>query len=68
MDGQPEALVHLDTIQANVAALRGHVGSAQVMAVVKADGYGHGMLASARVAVAGGATGAGQPAEQEVAA
>src|SRR5215475_15065032 len=56
MDGQPEALVDLDAIQANVAAMRRHVGSAQVMAVVKSDGYGHGLLASARAAVAGGAT------------
>jgi alanine racemase len=56
MDGQPEAVVDLDAIQANVAALRRHVGSAQVMAVVKSDGYGHGMLASARSALAGGAT------------
>lgn len=56
MDGQPEALVDLDAIQANVAALRQHVGSAQVMAVVKSDGYGHGMLESARAALAGGAT------------
>jgi len=56
MDGKPEAVVDLDTIQANVAALRRHVGSAQVMAVVKADGYGHGMLASARAAMVGGAT------------
>jgi len=56
MDGHPEALVDLEAIQANVAAMRSHVGSAQVMAVVKADGYGHGMLASARAAVAGGAT------------
>lgn len=56
MDGHPEALVDLDAIQANVAAMRSHVGPAQVMAVVKADGYGHGMLASARAALAGGAT------------
>ncbi|HXW87803.1 MAG TPA: alanine racemase [Streptosporangiaceae bacterium] len=56
MDGQPEALVDLDAIQANVAALRAHVGPAQVMAVVKSDGYGHGMLESARAALAGGAT------------
>jgi alanine racemase len=55
MDGQPEALVDLDAIQANAAALCEHVGSAQVMAVVKSDGYGHGMLASARAALAGGA-------------
>src|SRR5215469_2187856 len=56
MDGHPEALVDLDAIQANVAALRSHTGSAQVMAIVKSDGYGHGMLASARAALAGGAT------------
>jgi alanine racemase len=56
MDGQPEALVDLDAIQANAAALRRHVGSAQVMAVIKSDAYGHGMLASARAALAGGAT------------
>ena len=53
MDGHPEALIDLDAIQANVAALRQHVGSAQVMAVVKSDGYGHGMVASA-TSVAGG--------------
>ncbi len=56
MDGHPEATVDLDAIQANVAALKRHVGAAQVMAVVKSDGYGHGMLASARAALAGGAT------------
>jgi len=56
MDGHPEALVDLDAIQANVAAVRSHVGSAQVMAIVKSDGYGHGMLPSARAALAGGAT------------
>jgi alanine racemase len=55
MDGHPEAVVDLDAIQANVAALNRHVGAAQVMAVVKSDGYGHGMLASARAALAGGA-------------
>ncbi len=56
MDGHPEAAVDLDAIQANVAALKRHVAAAQVMAVVKADGYGHGMLESARAALAGGAT------------
>ena len=55
MDGHPEAVVDLDAIQANVAALNRHVGAAQVMAVVKSDAYGHGMLASARAALAGGA-------------
>ncbi|HYK27098.1 MAG TPA: alanine racemase [Streptosporangiaceae bacterium] len=55
MDGHPEALIDLDAIQANVAALCKHVGGAQVMAVVKSDGYGHGMLETARSSLAGGA-------------
>jgi len=49
------ARVDLDAIRANVAALRSRT-SAQVLAVVKADGYGHGLLPSARAALAGGAT------------
>ncbi|HSZ49081.1 MAG TPA: alanine racemase [Streptosporangiaceae bacterium] len=56
MDGQPEALIDLDAITANAAALRRHVGAAQVMAVVKSDAYGHGMVPAARAALAGGAT------------
>ena len=36
-------------------ALRKQVGGAQLMAVVKADGYGHGMIPAARAALAGGA-------------
>jgi alanine racemase len=55
MDGHPEAVVDLDAIQANVEALNRHVGAAQVMAVIKSDGYGHGMVVSARAALAGGA-------------
>jgi alanine racemase len=55
MEGQPEALIDLDAIKANVAALNRHVGAAQVLAVIKSDGYGHGMLPSARAALAGGA-------------
>src|SRR5207247_1586630 len=39
----------------NVTRLRAHT-SAELMAVVKADGYGHGMVPSARAALAGGAT------------
>jgi alanine racemase len=48
--------VDLDAISANVARLDAASGDAAVMAVVKADGYGHGMLPSARAAIAGGAT------------
>jgi alanine racemase len=49
------AEVDLDAVQANVAELTRRAGSATVMAVVKADGYGHGVVPSARAALAGGA-------------
>ena len=49
-----EVVVDLDAIAANTAALRERVGR-PLMAVVKADGYGHGMLPAARAALAGGA-------------
>jgi alanine racemase len=49
------ARVDLGAIRSNVAALAGRT-SAEVMAVVKADGYGHGLVPSAQAAVAGGAT------------
>jgi alanine racemase len=55
MDGLPETLVDLGAVRDNVAALRAHVGGPQVMAVVKADGYGHGMIPAAMAALAGGA-------------
>jgi alanine racemase len=48
--------VDLDAVRANVATLGERAGDASVMAVVKADGYGHGMLACARAALDGGAT------------
>lgn len=50
-----EAVVDLAAIRDNVAALKAGT-SAEVMAVVKADGYGHGLLPCARAALAGGAT------------
>jgi alanine racemase len=49
------AVIDLDAIRDNVEVLRDHAGEAGVMAVVKADGYGHGLLPVARAAVAGGA-------------
>src|SRR3954471_20835477 len=49
------ALVDLDAVSANVAALRRIAPGAALMAVVKADGYGHGMVPVARAALAGGA-------------
>src|SRR4030095_13864094 len=50
-----EIRVDLDAVRHNVALLKGRT-SAEVMAVVKADGYGHGMVPCARAALAGGAT------------
>ena len=50
-----EAVVDLGAIEHNVRVLREHAGNAQVMAVVKADGYGHGAAQVARAAVAAGA-------------
>ncbi len=51
---QAEALVDLDAIRANTAHLASGT-SAGMMAVVKADGYGHGILPAARAVLAGGA-------------
>lgn len=47
--------VDVDVLTANAAALVGLVAPAQVGAVVKADGYGHGLEMAARCAVSGGA-------------
>jgi alanine racemase len=50
-----EAVIDLDAIKANLAQIKART-SAEVMAIVKADGYGHGLVPAARAAVAGGAT------------
>jgi alanine racemase len=50
-----EAVVDLGAIAHNVRVLRDHAGAAQVMAVVKADGYGHGATQVARTALTAGA-------------
>ena len=47
----------LDRVERNCARLRGALaGGTELCAVVKADGYGHGMVPCARAALAGGAT------------
>ena len=51
MDSHAQALVDLDAIAGNVAALREHIAPSAVMAVVKADGYGHGSVPAARAAI-----------------
>ncbi|MEY2398318.1 MAG: alanine racemase [Actinomycetota bacterium] len=50
------AVVDLDAVTANTRALAGLVRPAEVCAVVKANGYGHGAEAVARAALRGGAT------------
>jgi alanine racemase len=51
---QAERRVDLDAIRENVARLRSGT-SAELMAVVKGDGYGHGMVPAARAALGAGA-------------
>ncbi|MFC7247557.1 alanine racemase [Catellatospora aurea] len=50
-----EAVVDLTAIEGNVGRIAGAT-TAAVMAVVKADGFGHGAVPVARAALAGGAT------------
>jgi alanine racemase len=51
----PTAVVDLDAIAHNIRVLREFAGGAAVMAVVKADGYGHGAVPVAHAALAAGA-------------
>jgi alanine racemase len=51
-----DVVVDLDAIRDNVATLKARSRPGTVMAVVKADAYGHGLVPSARAAAAGGAT------------
>ncbi|MPZ63838.1 MAG: alanine racemase [Propionibacteriales bacterium] len=50
-----EAVVDLRAIRDNVATLRARAEGRPLMAVVKADGYGHGLVEAAAAARAGGA-------------
>ena len=65
MDGHAEALIDLAAVARNVEAMREHVRGTPLMAVVKADGYGHGMIPAAHAAVAGGAQWLGVVHEHE---
>ena len=48
--------VDLEALESNVATVKARLGEGtRTMAVVKADGYGHGCVPSARAALAGGA-------------
>ena len=50
-----QAVVDLGAVAHNVRVLKERAGSAEVMAVVKADGYGHGAAQVGRAALAAGA-------------
>jgi alanine racemase len=56
MEVPARARVELAAIRDNVTLLRERAGGAAVMAMVKADGYGHGAVPAAEAALAGGAT------------
>ena len=53
---ETHAVIDLDVIAGNVAAVRHQVSPANVIAVVKANAYGHGAVMVADAAVAAGAT------------
>ncbi|MCU1661726.1 MAG: Alanine racemase [Pseudonocardia sp.] len=57
LPGSPraETVVDLDAVRHNIDVLRAAASGAGVMAVVKADGYGHGAVAVARAALDAGA-------------
>jgi alanine racemase len=55
MTGYREAVVDLGAIHANVAHLKQVAGTPHLMAVVKANAYGHGAVPVARTALAAGA-------------
>ncbi|MBJ7521228.1 MAG: alanine racemase [Solirubrobacteraceae bacterium] len=56
MTVRAQARVNVAAIARNVATFAAAAPGSAVCAVVKADGYGHGAVASARAALAGGAT------------
>lgn len=65
--GRPAWLsIRLDAIRANIVAVRSFVGpSVGVMAVIKANAYGHGLVPAARAALAGGAAALGVAIPEE---
>ncbi|HEV2474728.1 MAG TPA: alanine racemase [Chthonomonadales bacterium] len=73
MPERPQALrawaeVDLEAVKSNAAAIVKLAGPAAVMAVVKADAYGHGLIPVARAALAGGAACLGVATVEEGAA
>ncbi|GII90823.1 alanine racemase [Sinosporangium siamense] len=59
------AVVDLAAIRHNVGLLRAHAPGAETLVAVKADGYGHGLVASAQAALEAGAARIGTAVLQE---
>ncbi len=49
MSRSATATIHLDALRANLARVHTLAGDAKIMAVVKADAYGHGLERCARL-------------------
>ncbi|MFF3564575.1 alanine racemase [Streptomyces sp. NPDC002574] len=60
-----QATIDLAALRSNVAALRARAPRSGLMAVVKADAYGHGMVPSARAALEAGAAWLGAATPEE---
>ncbi|GAA2130334.1 alanine racemase [Kitasatospora kazusensis] len=60
-----EATIDLAALRGNLAALRERTGASALMAVVKADAYGHGAVRCAREAVAAGVNWLGTATPEE---
>lgn len=58
-------VIDLGALARNVERIRAHINGPEIMAVVKADGYGHGLVPSARAALTGGASWLGVALLQE---
>jgi alanine racemase len=56
MSNRALARIDLSAVRRNSAELKRRLGAAELCAVVKADGYGHGAAWCARAAIAGGAS------------
>lgn len=61
----PVATIHLDAIADNVHRLAAQAPRSGLIAVVKADGFGHGMVPVAQAALGSGATACGVTSLQE---
>ena len=64
MTNRAEAVVNLSAIKSNVATLKAKAG-VDLMAVVKADAYGHGLVPVAKAALDGGANWLGVALSEE---